>query len=162
MSRWWAPGSPGPMWGLASTNMSPSTQKDRANVLESEPWRPPRLPLLPPSFKALSISPDSCTLPLLLLLLLLHIRASLSVATSLSRAHIGGPFFPSSPLLASLSPVPLCCCCCFLVLQSFFLTWGSFLGLGECMTLFVWCQHFIGFLLLWNRGTTFQIHQGPI
>lgn len=159
MSRWWAPGSPGPMWGLASTNMFPSTQKDRANVLESRPQRPldsPQQTPLPPSFKTLSISPDSPALPLLLLL---HIRASLSAATSLSLTHIrtSFPIFPSSRLL---SLVPLCCC--FLVLQSFFLTWGSFLGLGECMALFVWCQHFIGFLLLWNRGTTFQIHQGPI
>lgn len=159
MSHWWAPGSLGPMWRLASTNMFPSTQKDRANVLESKPWRPLDSPLqtpLPPSFKTLSILPDSPALPLLLLLL--YIRASLSVATSLSLPHIRASFliFPSS----HFSLVPLCCC--FLVLQSFFLTWGSFLGLGECMALFVWCQHFIGFLLLWNRGTTFQIHQGPI
>lgn len=32
------------MWGLACTNMFPSTQKDRANVLESEVWRPHPLP----------------------------------------------------------------------------------------------------------------------
>ncbi len=98
MSGWWAPGSPGPMWGLAPTNMFPSTQKDRANVLESRPRRPldsPQQTPLPPSFKTLSISPDSPALPLLLLL---HIRASLSVATSLSLAHIRTffPIFPSS------------------------------------------------------------------
>lgn len=107
----------GPMWGLASTNMFPSTQKDRANVLESKPRRPldSHPHPLPPSFKTLSISPDSAALPLLRLL---HIRASLSAATSLSLAHISGSFsiFPSS----RLSLIPLCCC--FPVLQSFFLT----------------------------------------
>lgn len=107
MSHWWAPGSRGPMWGLASANMSPSTQKDRANVWESQPRHPLHLP---PSFKALSLS--RLTLPLLfLLLLLLHIRASLSVAASLSRAHIGGAgglFSPPSPpfLASSLVPLP--------------------------------------------------------
>lgn len=78
--------------------MFPSTQKDRANVLESRPRRPldsPQQTPLPPSFKTLSISPDSPALPLLLLL---HIRASLSVATSLSLAHIRTffPIFPST------------------------------------------------------------------
>lgn len=51
---------PGPMWGLACTNMFPSTQKDRANVLESQPRRPRPLPSqtpLPPSFQPRSISP---------------------------------------------------------------------------------------------------------
>lgn len=158
MSHWWAPGSPGPMWGLAPTNMFPSTQKDRTNVLEPRPRRPldsPQQTPLPPSFKPLSILPDSPALPLLLL----HIRASLSVATSLCLTHIrtSFPIF-SSRLFLSLIPL----CCCILVLQSFFLTWGSFLGLGECMALFVWCLHFIGFLLLCNRGTTFQIHQGQV
>lgn len=90
MSHWWAPGSRGPMWGLASANMSPSTQKDRANVWESQLRHP--LHLLP-SFKALSLS----RLTLLLLFLLLHIRASLSVAASLSRAHI----IPRPPISSS-------------------------------------------------------------
>lgn len=76
------------MWGLAPTNMFPSTQKDRANVLEPRPLRPfdtPQQVPIPPSFKILSILPDSPALPLLLLL---HIRASLSVTTSLSLGHI--------------------------------------------------------------------------
>lgn len=160
MSCWWAPGSLFPMWGLARTNMFPSTQKDRANVLEPRllcPLDTPQQAPLPPSFKTLSILPDSRALPLLFLL---HISASLSVATSLSLAHItiSFPIFLTSRLRLSLIPL----CCCLLVLQSFFPTWGSFLGPGECMALFVWHQYFIGFLLLWNRGTTFQIHQGPI
>lgn len=37
------------MWGWACTNMFPSTQKDRANVLESKPGRPHPLPSHPPS-----------------------------------------------------------------------------------------------------------------
>ncbi len=64
MSRWWAPGSPSPMWGLASTNMFPSTQKDRANVLESRPQRPlvsPQQTPLPPSFKTLYLAWLSCS-----------------------------------------------------------------------------------------------------
>lgn len=68
-------------------------------MLESQPRRPldsPQQTPLPPSFKTLSISPDSPALPLLLLLLL-HIRASLSVATSLGPAHIRTSF-PISPL----------------------------------------------------------------
>lgn len=48
------------MWGLACTNMFPSTQKDRANVLESRPRRPrppPSQTPLPPPFQPRSISP---------------------------------------------------------------------------------------------------------
>ena len=158
MSRWWAPGCPGPMWGLALTNMFPSTQKDRANVLESRPRHPldsPQQTPLPPSFKTLYLAWLACS-PIASS----SSYQSLSICRHLSQPHISSsfPIYPSSRLHLSLIPL----CCCFLVLQSFFLTRGSFLGLGECMALFVWCQHFIGFLLLWNRGTTFQIHQGPI
>lgn len=105
MSRWWAPGSPGPMWGLASTNMFPSTQKDRANVLESKPRRPldsPQQTPLPPSFKTLSISPDSPALPLLLLLLSSSYQ-SLSICRHLSQPRSYQDLFSHLPLFSPLS-----------------------------------------------------------
>lgn len=88
------------MWGLACTNMFPSTQKDRANVLESQPRRPHPLPSqtpLPPSFQPLSISPSPPPPPPLLPP---RITASLSVATSL----LSGPLFLIFPLFSPLSP----------------------------------------------------------
>lgn len=78
------------MWGLARTNMFPSTQKDRANVLESQPRRPRALPSqtpLPPSFQPRSISPPP---PL----------QSLSVCRHLPRIRTSFSHLPA--LLASL------------------------------------------------------------
>ena len=160
MSRWWAPGSPSPMWGLAPTNMFPSTQKDRANVLESRPDAPSTPLSKTPFHLHLRLSLSRLTL-LLAHCFVFFISEPLYLSPPLSATLISGPLFPSSPLLAfaslsSLSAAASWCC------SHFFLTWGSFQGLGECMALFVWHRHFIGFLLLWNRGTTFQIHQGPI
>lgn len=96
------------MWGLALTNMFPSTQKDRANVLEPRPDTP---------------STPLCEIPFHL-----HLRLSLShrlfhcfvffisqpfyLSPPLSATLISGPFFPSS-LLGFLRR-------CFPVLQSFF------------------------------------------
>lgn len=92
------------MWGLASTNMFPSTQKDRANVLESKPRRPldsPQQTPLPPSFKTLSISPDSPALPLLLLLLSSSYQ-SLSICRHLSQPRSYQDLFSHLPLFSPL------------------------------------------------------------
>lgn len=72
----------------------------------------------------------------------------------------GATSTPTSPplLTSSLVPPPLLLPGAAVIFPHLRLIPGS----GECMTLFVWCQHFIGFLLLWNRGSAFQIHQGPI
>lgn len=85
--------------------MFPSTQKDRANVLESKPRRPldsPQQTPLPPSFKTLSISPDSPALPLLLLLLSSSYQ-SLSICRHLSQPRSYQDLFSHLPLFSPLS-----------------------------------------------------------
>lgn len=87
------------MWGLACTNMFPSTQKDRANVLESRPRRSPPNPPLHPH---LSLAPSRPALRLLFVLLP-HLGASLSVATSL----LSGALFLVCALLPPAPPPSL-------------------------------------------------------
>ena len=93
------------MRGLVPTNMFPSTEKDRANVLESRP-NTPLTPLSKTPFHLhLRLSLSHLTL-LLSHCFFFFISHCLYLLPPLSATLISRPLFPSSPLLAfpSLSP----------------------------------------------------------